>query len=686
MPEDAQNPLAAPQEQTLAGPPAPLDAPDAVHVTVNVNARWTMHVIIGPNAGRVFELNPSHPLVIGRYGHSIPLEDSKISRGHALLTPDAEEWYLTDLESANGTYLNGEPIRQRALLHEGDRIQVGDTLLEYTHRIAEGAQTIGAEAVHIQHSGSATSPVDEMQAAAADAFSPVPRRFRFGLGGILLASAMVVLLGLATSSLLLQFRAKSSTTDGQAVAPSDPATMTAPVVDSTAVSELMTSQQQAHAQTVQLIEQLRAQVADRAPSAGPSTDQIAQVLRAELQQAEDPQTAQMLGRILEAVEADAPPDPALAQLAGQLEAQAAAQNQAADHLQALVEQLKQQPNDQVAQTLDKVLAAVESPPSMQPDPALAGIAARLTEYAAAQAATGQTLLKLQTALTELRDRPAPQTERTLTKILAEVQSLPKAPAHELSAIANQLDAQAEAQAKLEQQLAAVLAELRQPTSPGTQAMLQRILMEQRLRPGPDMFAFDPEVSRIVFVVDASGSLIDTLPLVLERLKNAVLKLDATQQFTVVFFQEDQAIEVPPKGLKTAASSTRQQVAARISFESGHIRPRGQSSPVRALQLAMKYRPQLLFVVSDNIVGSGPYEMQPDQMLKLIDRLNPDRKTVISTVQLVRRDPAQTLKRIAIEHGGTYRFARESDLAPPSVDDDGPNLLEMVRDLDAKSTE
>ncbi len=60
---------------------------------------------------------------------SLP-EDSTVSQRHArIYRRDARLW-LEDLGSTNGTYLNAKPVSSSALLHKGDRIQVGRAVLE----------------------------------------------------------------------------------------------------------------------------------------------------------------------------------------------------------------------------------------------------------------------------------------------------------------------------------------------------------------------------------------------------------------------------------------------------------------------------------------------------------------------------------------------------------------------------
>lgn len=91
-----------------------------------------LHVLQGPDRGKKFELPAEEPQLIGRSSESLPLSDGTVSRRHAELTPDDGRWYLRDLESANGTFVNGEPISQeRYLLSPGDQIRCGSTLVVF---------------------------------------------------------------------------------------------------------------------------------------------------------------------------------------------------------------------------------------------------------------------------------------------------------------------------------------------------------------------------------------------------------------------------------------------------------------------------------------------------------------------------------------------------------------------------
>jgi two-component system NtrC family sensor kinase len=90
-----------------------------------------IHVLQGPDRGRKYELPAHEPQLIGRSSEALPITDSTVSRRHAELTPDDGKWYLRDLDSANGTFVNGIRITDRVVLAPGDQIRCGSTLLVF---------------------------------------------------------------------------------------------------------------------------------------------------------------------------------------------------------------------------------------------------------------------------------------------------------------------------------------------------------------------------------------------------------------------------------------------------------------------------------------------------------------------------------------------------------------------------
>ena len=78
---------------------------------------------------RVLALVLSEPLEIGRECDGVLISDPKVSRRHALLTPENEGVVVEDLQSSNGTFVNGERIHRPVLATTVDVVLVGDTVV-----------------------------------------------------------------------------------------------------------------------------------------------------------------------------------------------------------------------------------------------------------------------------------------------------------------------------------------------------------------------------------------------------------------------------------------------------------------------------------------------------------------------------------------------------------------------------
>jgi hypothetical protein len=173
--------------------------------------------------------------------------------------------------------------------------------------------------------------------------------------------------------------------------------------------------------------------------------------------------------------------------------------------------------------------------------------------------------------------------------------------------------------------------------------------------------------RIVYVIDASGSMIRALPLVIDELASSLDGLVAQQSFSVIFFQRNEALIVPPAGrLIPATDDEKLRVLAWIDEQ---VIPAGRSNPLEAIAAALRLRPDVIFLLSENITGSGEYEIDQDDLLRMLDEMNPldaetgRRPTQINCVQFLDPDPLDTLKRIAESHGGArgYKFLDREEL-------------------------
>lgn len=89
--------------------------------------------LIGPSGQRVTV--GAEPVVIGRQdGCDLVVQDEEASRRHAQVASTPEGFQVLDLGSTNGTYLNGRRLDGAALLADGDRIEVGHSLVRFVVR------------------------------------------------------------------------------------------------------------------------------------------------------------------------------------------------------------------------------------------------------------------------------------------------------------------------------------------------------------------------------------------------------------------------------------------------------------------------------------------------------------------------------------------------------------------------
>lgn len=70
----------------------------------------------------------------------LPIADRRLSRRHAAIRYQQGQFYLIDLNSSNGSFINGEAIRRWAVLKDGDRVRLGS--ITFVFYICQTAQTL----------------------------------------------------------------------------------------------------------------------------------------------------------------------------------------------------------------------------------------------------------------------------------------------------------------------------------------------------------------------------------------------------------------------------------------------------------------------------------------------------------------------------------------------------------------
>jgi pSer/pThr/pTyr-binding forkhead associated (FHA) protein len=116
------------QAYPIGGQPVPPTAPAHSPLPIVPTpqpSNYSLTALDGPLTGQRFAIGSR--VEIGREQPVIPLSfDSQVSRRHAAISPDYLGLTLTDLNSTNGTFVNGQRV-QTQTLHIGDLVKIGAT-------------------------------------------------------------------------------------------------------------------------------------------------------------------------------------------------------------------------------------------------------------------------------------------------------------------------------------------------------------------------------------------------------------------------------------------------------------------------------------------------------------------------------------------------------------------------------
>jgi hypothetical protein len=93
-----------------------------------------IHLITNLVGGKTQALmQPEQVWTIGRDSRQVGLavQDRRLSRCHAAIRYEAQNFYLVDLESSNGSFVNGKRIEQPQRLKDGDRLRLGSLTISF---------------------------------------------------------------------------------------------------------------------------------------------------------------------------------------------------------------------------------------------------------------------------------------------------------------------------------------------------------------------------------------------------------------------------------------------------------------------------------------------------------------------------------------------------------------------------
>jgi phage FluMu protein Com len=159
-----------------------------------------------------------------------------------------------------------------------------------------------------------------------------------------------------------------------------------------------------------------------------------------------------------------------------------------------------------------------------------------------------------------------------------------------------------------------------------------------------------ESAKIVYVVDRSGSMTDSIDFVKYELKRSIGELSEIKEFHVIFYSSGPPVEMPTRRLVNATERNKQLA---FEFIDGVI-AQGETDPSKALERAFDCKPELIYLLTD-----GEFDRAIVDQTK---RLNVGGKVTVHTIGFLYKTGETVLKQIANDNHGNYKFVSESDLA------------------------
>ncbi|MEM6331779.1 MAG: FHA domain-containing protein [Planctomycetota bacterium] len=158
---------------------------------------------------------------------------------------------------------------------------------------------------------------------------------------------------------------------------------------------------------------------------------------------------------------------------------------------------------------------------------------------------------------------------------------------------------------------------------------------------------------VVYLVDVSGSMIDSFGAVAGWVVSDLERLAIQDRFAVITFRNGEADEIQPPGLRMPSVRRRTEVDTYLRPGTGQIIPGGRSDVLPAIRAAAALEPDRLVIVSDNSLN----RRTPDALQAIAAELgelvavNPDLR--VDGVQLFYDDPRGLLADIADRFGGNF---------------------------------
>jgi hypothetical protein len=177
-------------------------------------------------------------------------------------------------------------------------------------------------------------------------------------------------------------------------------------------------------------------------------------------------------------------------------------------------------------------------------------------------------------------------------------------------------------------------------------------------PRAQFMGISGDAVRIVYVCDASASMMGKLPRLKAQLKSSIDQLKPVQWFNVIFFKQGGALPIAGNALVQAVPANKSRLSATLD----KVEVGSNSDPLPALDAAFAQTPQVVYLLTDGGFELGSVSNR--QVLDHIAALNPDNAVHINTIIFISepgdldtedvKSGIDVLQKIARQTGGTFK--------------------------------
>jgi hypothetical protein len=192
---------------------------------------------------------------------------------------------------------------------------------------------------------------------------------------------------------------------------------------------------------------------------------------------------------------------------------------------------------------------------------------------------------------------------------------------------------------------------------------------QGLGPKSKIFGHGSNVRSIVYVCDASGSMVGQGDDALKtELKRDIANLSPIQQFNILIFHETRTGSLYQSLSDKLLMGTPSSKVSAFDFVD-NLPFSSVNNPIPALEEAFREQPQLVFLLSHGDFNNRYNTTNNKEVLDKVDELNRDKKVHVNTILLLgerrkeveRKDLELIMKTLADRNGGVYKKFYSDDL-------------------------